>query len=246
MNQDKFNLTIPYKNSISLFTNVNISHVDLLSNENFSGTDIKNLYTLDIGFKAKLNLKKNWNSEFIFKPQITNNEIRNIEFNNFILNTSLNFFKRINQKSEIKFGIEYGTLFGKNSFNPTFEYKKDINDALSFSIGFPKSSLLYELNNKNQFQLDMIYNNQFYTTSKAFSRFSNHTVINYESLSISGLDLSLNYKYIYFNDSALSFTFGKSFFNEFKIKENNNEVTNFNFKNNFFISIGFKYNLNFK
>lgn len=246
VNQDKFNLNIPFNHSITFFSNYTISELDLLMNQNYIESDIKNLYSFDLGLKVNHSLKNNWKSTLTFNPQVTNNELKNIDLDNFIFNTSLHFQKKLKNNSEIKFGIEYGTLIGKKSIYPTFEFKKNVSELVVLSVGFPKSSLSYLLNDKNHIQFDINYTSHYYAISQANSRYINLSMLEYESVALTGLEMSLRYKYIFYNKSAVNIAVGKSFFNEFKINESNNEITNFNFNNDFIISIGFKYNLNFK
>ncbi len=69
-------------------------------------------------------------------------------------------------------------------------------------------------------------------------------LLEYNSLFIDKTQTSLSYNYTFFNSSIINFSIGKSFNNTLKIKENNNEVSDYSFNNNLIISMGIKYNLN--
>jgi hypothetical protein len=247
MTSDKFQLQYTFKKKITLFSNYSNSQINFLTSLNsFNEVDIQNLYSLDIGIMKEIDLKKNWSSKIVFNPQVRNNSFKNIDSDSYIFNSSILFFKKINTNSDINFGLEYGTLLGSPSIYPVFQYNKSINKKYSFGIGFPKSFLKYSVNEKNKVLFNANYNSYFTKINDATSRVVNQEILKYNSVFLSKLDTSLEYNYIFYNESVVSIRLGKSFGNKLKIEENNNEVSNFNFTNDFIISMGFKYNLNFK
>jgi hypothetical protein len=148
--------------------------------------------------------------------------------------------------SNIKFGIEYGTLFGAPSLYPTLEYSKKINAKISYTIGFPTSLFKYDLNEKNSFQFISSYNSFYTPLNNSNSRYINQELLQYETIYLSHINANLEYNYIFYDNSTVIIKLGKSFNNKLRIEESNNVSSKYNFSNDFIISMGFKYNLNFK
>ncbi len=209
--------------------------------------NIQHQYLFDVGVAKKIKLGRQWNTELFFGPQIRSDLKNKLTSNNFFLNGRL-LFEMINssKKSSLKFGIEHGTLLGSPSFYPIFKYQYFVNSKLNFSIGFPETNILYNLNKKHSLKVLGEYDTYF-------TRFSNEiisqTMVNeiryYESIFISKIKTSFTYNYHFYNGSVFHLSIGKSFDNNLKIKESNAE-SNFHYNNDVMISMGFKYNLNLK
>ena len=245
--EDKFQLEFNLKRKLSVFSNFNNSQVILLNPlEAFNNENLKNLYSIDFGIKKEFHLTQNWTTAVQFNPQIRTNDFENLNKENFIFNTEIHFKRKIDNKLEVRFGIEYGTLFGKPSVYPTLEYNKIVNSKISYSIGFPKNIIKYNLNEKNNFQLISNYNSYYSSLNKSNSRVINQEALQYETIFLSKINTTVEYNFIFYDNSVVNIKLGKSFNNKLKIEESSNVSSSYNFNNDFIISMGFKYNLNFK
>ena len=245
--EDKILLEFILKKKLSIFSNFNNSQVILLNPlEAFNNENLKNLYSIDFGIKKEFHLTQKWTTAVQFNPQIRTNDFENLNKENFIFNTEIHFKRKIDNKSEITFGIIYGTLFGKPSIYPTLEYNKIVNSKISYSIGFPKSLIKYNLNEKNNFQLISNYNSYYSSLNRSNSRVINQEASQYETIFLSKINTTIEYNYIFYDNSVINIKLGKCFNNKLKIEESSNVSSSYNFKNDFIISMGFKYNLNFK
>jgi Domain of unknown function (DUF6268) len=236
--EDHFRVEFGLNKSLNVFGNFSNQQIILDDKPfNYNSNKITNLYSFDIGFKKEIAFKSDWKANITLNPQIRTNDFDQINKDNFIPNTTINFNKKFKNDSDLAFGVEYGTLFGKPKLYPIFQYNKAISSKFSYSIGFPKSSLKYNANEKNNFKIVGNYNGYY-------SEIDSNMSVN-KSFFLSKIETSLQYNYIFYNESIVTINIGKSFENRLKI-ENNNVNTNHQFNNDCIISMGFKYNLNFK
>lgn len=243
--KDELKLELGFKKGFSLFSSYSNTRIDLLNPlGDFNQKDIENLYSFDIGIKKQVHLKENLNLNLVLNPQIRTNEFDYINGASFNFNSSLILEKKFTPKSKLNIGLEYGTLFGKSSIYPVFDYNYSFNNQFHLNIGFPKTNLKFNWFTKNNLILAVEYDSYYSSITNSYSRVKNNMLLEYNSLFIDKTQTSLSYNYTFFNSSIINFSIGKSFNNTLKIKENNNEVSDYSFNNNLIISMGIKYNLN--
>jgi hypothetical protein len=247
---DAFKLKMDFKNDISLYSNFSIINLKMHNQVGyFNDKEIEKLYSYDLGINKTIAFKENWKLSFFLNPQIRSNFNKELNSDDFLLNASIGtekYFTKSN--SSIKFSVDYGTLFGKPSVYIQFELNKKINDNYNFSIGFPKTFFEYNVNQKNSFKILASYDTYYTNISdNTVSRYTNGESKYYSSLFLSKINTTLGYNYKFSDNSIIDISIGKSFGNELKISENNdNEITKYKYNNDFIVSMGFKYNLNFK
>lgn len=245
---DNVELNLIFDKNLTLKSNFSHLLIDYTETQvNQNNENIKHQYLFDINVSKKIKLSNHWNTELSFWPQIRSDLKNGLTSNNFFLNGKL-LFETVNssKKSNLKFGIEYGTLLGMPNFYPVFRYQYLINPKFNFSIGFPETNIIYKLNEKHSIKLSGEYDTYYTRFGKEVI---SQTLINeiryYKSFFLEKIKTNFTYNYQFYDGSIFHFSVGKSFNNNLKIKENNSE-SNFHFKNEMMISIGFKYNLNVK
>jgi Domain of unknown function (DUF6268) len=244
---DEFNLKFQMRNNFSFFSNFTNSHINLLHPlNNYNDEEISTIYGLDIGLKKEFLIVGNWKAKVILNPQIINSNFSNLAHDNFIFNTSVSIQKYFRKNTSFTLSVEYGTQFGKPRVYPLIAFTKKISPKMSYLIGFPKSSFTYDFNEKNSFEFIGINESYYSPINNSYSRYLEQTALSYKSLFISKITASLGYNYYFSNRSIININLGKSFHNNLTIEESNYTSTKYNFSNNFTISMGFKYNLNFK
>jgi hypothetical protein len=170
-----------------------------------------------------------------------------VNSNDFLINEHLGIKKKIKNNSTIFLSINYGTLFGKQRPYIEAYYSYNLTEKFKFSIGFPISYIEYKINQINSFSIESCYEGYYTKLSKnSYSRVLAGEVLNYKSLYLSRINQALIYHYRYSDNSIVTFSLGKSLRNHLEIEESNNQITNQKFNNSFTVSMGFKYNLNFK
>ncbi len=242
---DAIGFTIDFKNDFSVFTRYQNTTLDLFSPVNFySNEAIENLHSIDLGIKKKLLLGNRSSFTFLANPQVRTNDLEAIQSRAFHFNATAIFGRKLTEKSQLNLGVAYGNLLGSARFYPVFDYNYEFNKQLKISVGFPKTNLQWNWFTKNQLDFAVAYDTYYTTTTNAFSRMTNNTFLEYESLFFSKTKASLTYNYIFPNDSKVYLSLGKSWNNKLKIEENNTQSNSYDFSNHVMLSMGIKFNLN--
>lgn len=244
---DKLNLEYDFINNYSLKSEFSMANLNFLDLSNYYVENIRTLYSLDFNIDRKIKLKNNWSINLGVTPQLRSNFENEINSNDFIFNAYVKTNKIFANKSSLMISLTYGTLLGESKPYLEFEYYLPINNKINLSVGFPKSYLEYNLNKNHSISVQSSYEGYFTNVSQnSFSRIYDNELLTYESLFFSRINNSFKYEYKFSNLSAVNFTVGKSFKNELEVVESKNQITEYQFTNIFNVSIGFKYNLNFK
>jgi hypothetical protein len=243
--ENKFRIQYGLPNKITVFSNYSRLQIST-GLANFSGDKMKNFHDLNLGITKELDLKNEWDARITFNPQFRTNDFETGDFDNMIYKTGISFRKKFKNESSLDFGAEYGALFGKPSVYPVFKYNGRINEKAVYTIGFPDSNFKYDVNGKSSFLLNAGYSNYSATINGGAYGMINKEVRRYDTFFLSGIKASLEYNYTFFNGCIINIVLGKSFENTLGLKDNNNTVSGYGFKNTGMISMGFKYNLNFK
>lgn len=245
MIEDKFQFQYQLKQKITLFSSYYHSDVSITP-KSIINYSLNNIYNLSLGIIKEFDLENGSSFKMTINPQFATNDFKSSSFNNTLLNSNLLFKKKIKDNTYIDLGIEYGNLFGSSRFYPIFSFNKSINKEISFSVGFPNSDIKYHINQKHRIQLNSSYSTYFSKINNSFSSDMNQYDKGKGELFLSSIRLSLQYNYIFYNGSVVNLTFGKSFNNKIDITQGKDFSSSYGFNNSEIISVGFKYNLNFK
>jgi hypothetical protein len=205
---------------------------------------IENLYGIDLQFIKKLSINKKTQLEINVNPMIRSLFNENLKIEDVFFNGSLRFNYLFTNKTEIKFGLARGLLFGSPKFYPILEFKSNFDSKINFNIGFPATAVSYKVNNKNMLKAEVLYDSYFTNVSgNLTSRFVDGQIQNFESIFISRLNTNIKYEYLFENKHTIGLGVGKNFNNEIKFQETNLNQTNLKFDNQFIVSLNFKYNI---
>jgi hypothetical protein len=246
--KDNFNVSYTLPKGINVKSNFLYTKNSFLNEYNLNQKEIGQLYSFDFEASKKINLSASWSINSYLKPQFRSNVSSLFKGENFLLNASVSVDKEIKAiHSTMHLALSYGTLLGKPSFYPEFEFLKKINNKNSFGIGFPSSFYRFDFNDKETFKFQATYESYF-------TRFKNNSLAKtvsserffYNDAFYKNLNFGFGYEHKFINDSILDVTLGKNSNNKLEILDSSNTKTVFEYNNSFTISIGFKYNLNFK
>lgn len=229
------------------FSNYTLQYHNAIES-NYNTDPLENLSSIRIGYSYKRNINSNWKSIFSLQPELTFNDFNSISFQNLYFNPFIGFEKKMEgfKKAMLAFGFGYTTLLGKPRFLPQISYSRDISQKWSYSIGFPNNNVLYKIN-KNQTLKSEVGINAIYSRvghDNTLLELEHH--VKREAVEIQNINLSFQYHYISNENWIGNIKMGHSLYNNITVYHEDSLQDKIDFKNTFYFSIGFIYNINFK
>jgi hypothetical protein len=149
------------------------------------------------------------------------------------------------KSTSLTFGAGYNGYFGKYRFMPVVNFSGNINDKASFNIGIPATWVSYKLSAAHSLKA-LVATDGFYsrfTVDETNSIYN--TTATTHNLEMVNINSGLEYGYHSGTEWMALIRAGYSLYNKLSMPYSGG-VSDIGFKNNLYISAGFKYNLNFK
>ncbi len=175
----------------------------------FSMSSLDNIYKLNyqLGYQYSLSETIDIISE-VEMSLVSNFENNSISVDDFLIGGSFMMTKEImhsTAKSILKLGVTYNTFLGKPKLLPLFSYEMQVNNRLSFGIGFPESYLQYSLNKRSLIEYKFEYGGMYANITDAYNLDLNTAISHAE---FSSKEMSLSYKYNMDEYWSISFDVG--------------------------------------
>lgn len=241
----KFNIPMKLKKGILIhsvgFDNYRFNYTKDFS---FSTDNISKLYDINYGLKHILPVAKTWLLATNAKVAIVSNLTNTINANDLLLTGDLlltKIFGTAEKQEALTLGVSYTTITGKPKVLPTVSYAKQINDKLSFGIGFPKTFADYKISDISSIQ-------SVFLVDGFYANLNNEIGINptttAEKASFSSTSLGLEYNYMMDDFWTINFKGGYALSNNHKLLNNDAAtVYNFNITSKPFFSAGITFNI---
>ncbi|MBP2834188.1 hypothetical protein J8281_18465 [Aquimarina sp. U1-2] len=226
------------------YNDLNIS--DRLPFEEGGDLNVFQTFSLELGYTFKM--KNDWRFGAKLGAGMSSNfEGSGIESDDFRYTTSVFFVKSYKKLQAPKtarliIGLRYATPASITFPLPIINYFKRFHPNWSYSLGTPKTSIKYFINQKNTIQtfvgLDRFYGNL--QNNRRFTDQNGETKIA-ENASMLNIIGALGYEY-YFTEHLLFYTYsGYTLSNEIRLRDNNQQnVLVINEANTFYIRSGIK------
>ena len=141
----------------------------------------------------------------------------------------------------IKLGLGYRTYLGKPKWLPELSISQQIDENLSYEIGFPHTQVRYALNPKNSFKVIATQDGMYANLSTPIILDNNISAAKTE---LSATTLSVGYEYALDDNWSFSLKGGYLLENKFNLLNNTeNQVFAFDMPSRPFFSTGIKFNL---
>lgn len=225
--KNKITNRINYKN-----TGLKYNLDDFYSAENkFNLNRIDNLFKLKHELSSKTALELEVETVLGFE--------KNIGFTNTSLFGGVNFFYSINPKNNIQIGLKRLSIFGNANIYPTLSFIGQLNEKISFELGFPNTKINYSNNSRNNFSVSNTFEGEFYKLDENKIISPN---LSAERISFSQMSTAFEYERNVDQNWFMNFQGGYQF-NKKYVLTNSSGTTMFNFNANdgYVFKIGIKY-----
>ncbi|TRW26399.1 hypothetical protein FMM05_03190 [Flavobacterium zepuense] len=246
----EFNFTQHLQNSSLLYT-AGVSNYTIQNNAlitPFNSSTLEGVTSIKAGITYMFPLSGNWKGVASFTPEVnTNFEGTSIKdlYPAFFVGVSKTTSGE--SPSTLTVGVGYKGYFGKFRFMPVINYSKKVNEKISYNLGIPATEFAYKFNTKHTLK-SVVFADAIYTRiggeDYIFDALQN-TDVKISKLEMLSLNAGLEYNYLSADDWIATIKGGYSFYNSLTVSKQTGGDTNVNFNNSLYISIGFKYNLNF-
>lgn len=242
-----FKVSIPVKLKKGLLINnfgVDFYELNYGKDYGFSTTNVSKFNDLSYGLKYIYPLADTWKLNTQAKVSLVSNLISSISNKDLFVGGEVSVTKQLgteNTTESITLGVNYTTITGEPSFLPTINYTKQVNDKLSYGIGFPKTYAKYKLNDLSSFKSLLSINGAYFNLSAPVSI---NAASNANKASFSSTSLMLEYNYKMDDNWVILFKGGYSLSNKYiLLNSDNNKVFDFNTTPKPIFSAGLKFNL---
>lgn len=242
----ELNINLPYHKDKSYFTS-GLNYSNYAINYNF--TEVLNTKEIDNFSRIKYTLRyfntliDNWGFELEISPIISSNFKSGLSLNDLYLNGSL-LFNRTFNKSNLAVGLEYNSIFSTKTPIPVISYTNQINNKITYKIGFPENNVAYKINKKNMVNIFMM-------PRGFYSNISENLILNAdeskaEKAKYLAMLLGLNLTHTVDEYWDISLNTGFQTFSKYKLLQNNKSIYSFKTRENFFAGIKVVLNINNK
>ncbi|MDO5969420.1 DUF6268 family outer membrane beta-barrel protein [Flavivirga aquimarina] len=242
-----FGISIPVKLKEGLLINsfkADFYSLNYGTSYSFSTTDISKFNGLNYGLKYIYPLSNTWKLNAQVIAALVSNSLSHISYNDLFVGGDVSVTKLLstNDTSEsLTLGVNYTTITGEPRFLPTINYAKQVNDKLSYGIGFPKTYVVYKLSElgtlKSLLSLDGFYSN-------LSTPISVNLTDQASKASFSSTSLALEYDYEMDDNWGILLRGGYSFTNKYTLLDSgDNKIFDFNTVSKPIFSAGIKFNI---
>jgi hypothetical protein len=210
--------------------------------------NIENIISAKLQISYSRPVKGNLSALITFMPQLTSNFKEGIEIQDVIPN----FFVGVKQKfgsknpATLTIGGGYTAMFGKPIFLPIVNYSTVINQKTTLVLGLPYTAVGYTFSEKHSLRA-IASADSFYAHIRGENYYTDAAGTQQQINTYRMLTFDAGIEYNYFSNNSWTSTVkaGHSFANSLALYGNGDNHINVDFNNNFYITMGFKYNLNF-
>lgn len=241
-NNASIELNIPTKISKGFLIN-SVSYskytMEYPTSSEWSLKNINSYNSVSYSIKYLNDITSKWSCSLQISPTLSSNFATNISKSDFILNGRVILINKNNNGNLFKIGIIRNTNFGNDMLLPYVAFISEI-DNLNFSIGFPNTTINYQINPTNTLSL--------YAKPKGFyANLNNKMILNsstqlekakYESI-ISGI----NFAHKIDDFWKIVFDAGYQLGSSYNLLNKNKSVFKFKTKNQIYIGFNLKFNM---
>lgn len=209
--------------------------------------NLQNVTALKLGITYLHSLGYNWQGVATFTPQLVSN-FKSTGIQDVYPGFFIGARKTTggSKTSVLTFGAGYNGYFGKYLFMPVANYYKQLNEKLSFNVGIPSTNITYKITPQHVVKA-IAFADAFYSRLRGenFIYSMPDTALKLKAIELLTLNGGLEYNYISGQNWTGTLKAGYSFYNKLTLSDTHNNNHDINFNNNMYLSVGFKYNLNF-
>ena len=212
---------------------------------NFDTKDLKELYKINYTAAYIYPLTKKWRLRSFVGASLASNLTETLTTDDFLINGGLIGIKDLSKgelKSMLSFGLTYSSLAGSPRVIPVFRYFKQLNNKLSYSLGFPTTNVSYKVDETNLVKAYLGIKNVYANLGDAIA--ITNTQKADKAFFVTG-DLGLIYEHKLDDMWTMTGKAGYSIYSNYELlDETNNQVYDFDLEPAPFFSLGLKLNLN--
>jgi len=209
--------------------------------------NLQHITALKLGITYLHNLGNSWKGMATFTPQVVSN-FKSTGIQDVYPGFFIGARKTIggSKASVLTFGGGYNGYFGKYLFMPVANYYKKLNEKLSFNVGIPSTDVTYKITTQHVVKA-IAFADAFYSKLRGenFMYSTPNVGLKLKAIEMLTLNGGLEYNYISAQNWIGTLRAGYSFYNKLTLNDSHNNDHDINFNNNMYLSVGFKYNLNF-
>ena len=206
-------------------------------------SELERLYNVSAGVDFRYNLAENWSFTADFNTAIASNLTSKISNEDLLYTGGFHIAKTADSDLplNIKLGLGYRTYLGKPKWLPELSISQQLDENLSYEIGFPQTQVRYALDPNNSFMVIATQDGMYANLSTPIILNTNTSAAKTE---LSATTLSLGYEYALDDNWSFSLKGGYLLKNKFNLLNNTeNQVFAFDMPSRPFFSTGIKFNL---
>jgi len=239
-------LNIPTKlKKGKLFNSIGFNYSQLnYYDVNINDKDLEKFYGVNYGLTYMYPLSGKWKISTQGGISIVSNLTNSISSDDLLFRGGITAIKKggtINKPSKFMFGLGYTTFSGMPRLLPIISYNKQVNEKLSYRIGFPNTFTKYKFNQQKSLKFGLRLNGFYANLSNPVNATVTETS---NKASFRTVSLGLEYNYWMSDIWAIFFKGTYSFYNKYELLDNNNNTTyDFGLEPRPYFSTGIKLNL---
>ena len=206
-------------------------------------SELERLYNVSAGVDFGYNLAENWSINADFNTAVASTLTNKLSNEDLLYTGGFHIAKTADSDLplNIKLGLGYRTYLGKPKWLPELSISQQINENLSYEVGFPQTQVRYARDAKNSFTATA-------TQDGLYANLSTPIILNYETSAtkteLSATTLSLGYEYALDDNWSFSLKGGYLLKNKFNLlNDTENQVFAFDMPSRPFFTTGIKFNL---
>ena len=210
------------------------------NNVNINTKDLDEFYRINYRLTYTYPISNKWNISTRGGLSIASNLKDHITSNDLLFNGGIAMMRK-GSTSQLMFGLVYSTFTGKPKVHPLISYAKEVNENISYRLGFPSTFIKYKFNDQHSLKTSLGINGFYANLSSPISIDINN-IANNASFTTGSLGLEYNY---WMSDFwAITFKGGYILYNKYELRDNtDNIVHEFDANSKPYFSTGLRFNL---
>ncbi|MFP9112637.1 DUF6268 family outer membrane beta-barrel protein [Flavobacterium sp. RHBU_3] len=230
------------KGNLGLIAGISAYGIDYGSNEDITTDGVKNITAIQAGITYSHPLSETWKVTGEFTPQLVSN-MKDVGIKDLYPDFFAGFTYKPGNNSEttLTFGAGYKGYFGKYRFMPVINYAGKLANKVYFNLGIPATWVNYKFNDVHSLKA-IVSSGGFYSriTGSEPVYIDNNTRA--QAIEMISINAGLEYSFASGKEWEATVRGGYSLYNKLYIPYANTEH-DLGFKENIYLSAGFKYNL---
>ena len=214
--------------------------------EIFPLDEIERIHVLQLNLDFHQNLGSSYQIDASLSPTISSSWTNALTSEDFLWNfsgfISKKWMNAKNASHSLYVGVLYDVLLGSPRYIPSLQYQTTVLKRTRLDIGFPKNSVAFQFNERNQVMLEYTFSGMYAHVSNSLQIDGVGDIVNAKFVQ-NGSELTLGYDFRIQPNFTTSSKLGYQFINEYEIQDSfGNQLYDFGRGFSPYFSMGIKYN----